>query len=494
MDYQVTEKDLQILRQGTQNIHLKVELLNEDFKILESLEGLILNDNFSINSDSLQRRGYSCDLKVLNSSFFIGNDKKIWLDKRIRVYYGVESTRDSEVVWYQLGIFCYISMKYSNTGTDKALSLTCGDLMCLYDGTLNGQLQGKSSTPNSLSYAVKNLLIPAGEDIRLSIIGTLKDAGITKYIVEDIGKPVPYDLTFSTGSKYSDIWTKIRDLYDSWEFYFDVGGTFIWRQIPTGLNEPVVLNDNIMSAIFKDESADMSFDGIYNVTEVWGKTLELDGDDRYADTSTYTSNTYKITLPLISSWENIDNLTQISFKTTADCQASPKFSINSLSSIEILDGDGNSLKTGALKANTIYVFRYRRLTTERNALFLLGQFQCYGRYEETSEECPFSTTKLGYEIVNSVDYDNLSDDAACYNQAEYLTYKTTAMMDTITLTTLVVPWLDVNAKIEYTPRYNETKNQYLVKSLSWSTGTGTMNLVLYKFLEDFSYVYDRKNK
>lgn len=492
MAYEVTQRDLSILRQGEQEIRLKVELLNQNFKTLDSLEGYVVNDKFSQDSESLQRRSYSCDLKVLNSTFIIGNDKKIWLDKRIRIFYGVKSIRENQIIWYQLGIFCYISMKYINTGTDRTLSLTCGDLMSLYDGTLNGQLHGKGSTPNAPDYAVKNLLIPAGEDIRLSIIGVLKSAGINKYIVEDIGKPVPYDLTFSTGATYADVWTKIRDLYDSWEFYFDVDGTFVWRRVPTGLQEPVVLDDKIMQSIVKDENADSNFSSISNVTEVWGKVLELDSSDRYDETSTYTNNVYNITLDMVSTWQDVDNLTQIAFKIVTvnidDCM----FSINSLSSIPIYDGDGNPLKSGVLKSDNIYVFRYRRINTEQNALFLLGQFQCYGRYVEESVECPFSVTNLGYEIINSVDYDNLSDDAACYNQAEYLTYKSTAMIDTLNLTMLVVPWLEVNTKVEYTPRYNKTLNQYIVKNINWSTGEGVMNVTLYKFLESFSFVYNQK--
>lgn len=494
MGHEVTQTDLSILRQGEQEIRLKVELLNSDFKVLDSLEGYIINDNFSQDSESLQRRSYSCDLKILNSSFIIGKDKKIWLDKRIRVFYGIKSIRENRIIWYQLGVYCYISMKYSNTGTDRTLSLTCGDLMALYDGTLNGQLQGKGSSPNAPDYAVKNLLIPAGEDIRLSVIAILKEAGITKYIVEDISKPIPYDLTFTTGATYADVWTKIRDLYDSWEFYFDTDGTFVWRQISTGLQEPIVLDDKLMQTLVKDENADVKFSGIYNVTEVWGKVLELDTSDRYSDSSIYSSNSYKITLDAITAWQDIDNLMQISFKVITDNLAEPKFTINNLSPIPIYDGDGNPLSEGTLKANNIYVFRYRRLNAEQNALFLLGQFQCQGRYIEESLDCPFSVTNLGYEIVNSVDYDNLSDDAACYNQAEYLTYKSTAMMDTINLTMLVVPWLEVNTKIEYTPRYNITKAQYIIKNINWSTGEGIMNVTLYKFLESFSYVYSKKNK
>lgn len=495
MGHEVTQADLSILRQGTQEIYLKVELLNSSFKILDSLEGQIINDNFNQDNESIQRRSYSFDLVVINSSFVIGKDKKIWLDKRLRVFYGVMSARTHEIVWHQLGVFCYVSMKYSFSNTEKKLSVTCADLMALFDGTLNGQIHGYGSSNNSPDYAIKNLTIPAGEDIRSSVIAIIKEAGIENYIVEDIGKPVPYDLTFETGSTYVDIWTKIRDLYDSWEFYFDVDGTFIWRQIPTCLEDPIILDDPIMQDIVVSENADTKFNDIYNVTEVWGKVLELENKDRYADSSTYSDNTYRINFEAFTSWDSIDNLTQLAFKVSADNLKEPKFTINGISpTIPIYDGDGVPLNAAVLKKDNIYVFRYRRLSPTQNALFLLGQFQSYGKYVELSEDCPFSVTNLGYEISQSLDYSNLSDDAACFNQAEYLTYKTTAMMDTINLTTLVIPWLEVNTKIEYTPKYNNETNQYIIKSLSWSTGDGTMNMTLYKFIESFSYVYNRKNK
>ncbi|GLB26636.1 hypothetical protein LXJ15735_28770 [Lacrimispora xylanolytica] len=492
MEREISQTDLSLLKQGTQEIYLKVELLNSNMKILDSLDGQIINDNYSQDNESIQRRSYNFDLIVLNSSFIIGKDKKIWLDKRIRVFYGIKSIRTKEIIWYQLGVFCYVSMKYTFSSTEKKLSVACADLMALYDGTLNGQIHGYGSSNNSPDYAIKNLTLPAGEDIRSSIIAILKDAGIDRYIVEDIGKPIPYDLTFETGSTYADIWTKIRDLYDSWEFYFDADGTFIWRQIPTCLEDQVVLNDTTMQDIVVNESADTKFDGIYNVTEIWGKVLELESDDRYAETSTYTDNTYRITFDMYTSWDSIDNLTQLAFKVSADNEVAPNFTINNCSPIPIYDGNGKPLEAGNLVKDNIYVFRYRRISPGHNALFLLGQFQCYGKYVEKSIDCPFSTTNLGYEISQSLDYSSLSDNAACYNQAEYLTYKSTAMMDTINLTTLVVPWLEVNTKIEYTPKYNNLTNQYIVKSLSWSTGNGTMSVTLYKFLESFSYVYNRK--
>ena len=80
---------------------LKVELLNKNMKVIDSLSGVVIDDNFTVNNDSTQRRSYSCTILVTDSSFIIGRDKKIWIDKRIRVYYGIKSLRTQEIVYYR---------------------------------------------------------------------------------------------------------------------------------------------------------------------------------------------------------------------------------------------------------------------------------------------------------------------------------------------------------------------------------------------------------
>lgn len=498
MAYEPTQKDLNLLKQSVHEFYIKVELLNKNLKILDSIEGVIISDNFSVNNESVQRRSYSCDMLITDSSFMIGKDKKIWFDKRLRVYYGIKSLREGKIYWYRIGTFAYVNADYKFSQTERTLSLTCADLMAEYDGTLNGQIGGYGSANTDNENVAQGLTIPAGEDIRQAVIALIKDAGITNYIVEDIGKEIPYDLEFSTGVTYCDAWKEICELYDSWEFFFDADGVFIWREIPNCKDDPVVLDDSVFQHIVVDESVSTSFDGIYNVTEVWGKVLDLSNDDRYTETCTYTDNIYNVSFSEYTSWDDIDHLTQFGIKIPSANLDSPKFSVNSYSPIPIYDGNGDPLKAGDLKADTIYVFRYRRSTVDESgivsALFLLGQFQCYGKYVENSEDCPFSVKNLGYEIMQSLDYDGLSDDAACYNQAEYLTYSTTAMMDTVTLNMLIIPWLEVNTKVSYTPKYSNEKNQYIIKSFSWSTGAGTMSLVLYKFLESFSFVYNRRHQ
>lgn len=496
MYYSPTQQDIGILKQTVKQVFIKIELLNKQWKTLDVIHGNLISDNLNVDSESRQRRSYSCELHVTHASgtsFLTGNltenlteniDKKIWIDKYIRVHYGITDNRTQDTHWWLIGTFTYCNVSYTFSETEQKLSLSCADLMADFDGTKNGQMSG---------YA---LTIPAGEDIRTSIIATLKAAHIENYMVEDIGKEIPYDLEFCGTVTYCDIWTKICELYDSWEFFFDIDGTFIWRRIPTGLSEPVIFDDNLIHDIWISESTEESFSGIYNVTEVWGKVLNLERDDRYAASSTYSDGVYGISLDGITSLDDLDHLEQIAITICSVNENGAKISINGLEPIPIVNDDGTAVTAGRMNSGTDYVFSFRRNMggSLQNCLYLLGQYQAYGIYKEMNPDCPFSVPNLGYEIWNRVDYENLGSDDLCFNQAQYLTYQTCAMMDTITLNLLLIPWLDVNEKISYTSKLTGETNQYIIKNFSWSTFDGTMSMTLYRFRESFSYVYAKSQR
>lgn len=482
INYTPTHTELEIIKQREKDVYIYIELLNKDFSILASLQGNLLSDTFNVNGEAKQRRSYTCQMHVTDSSFLLGEDKKIWIDKYIRVYYGIRAIRTRKINYWLIGTYTYISADYTWSETENSLSLTCADIMADYDGTKNGEIDGYSLT------------IPAGEDMRQSIIALVKDAGIKKYNIGDIGKEIPYDLEFNDSKTYCDVWTKICELYNSYEFFFDVEGTFIWRQIPTGRSESCIMDSSILNPLHLDEKINYSFSGIYNVTEIWGKVIELEYDDRFAESSTYKNGVYSINLDGIVSLDDIDHLDRIAITICAPSPASPKISINGLEAIPIVNDAGQELVAGRMAANTTYVFMYRRNMGEtiQNCLYLLGQYQAYAVYKETNLDCPFSIPNLGYEIITRKNYDNLYSDDLCYNQAEYLTYQTTAMMDTVTSRFILIPWLEVNQKIEYTSKTTGKTDQYIIKSFSWSTLDGIMTITLYRFLESFSYVKNRQ--
>ena len=149
MTYIPSQIEISAVKQRVKDVYVKIELLTQEMTIIDSLTGNLVSDNFSMDANSNQRRSYTCNLVVsdharkLNKStilseYLVGKNNKIWIDKYIRVYYGIFSYRTKEIVWWRIGTFTYVNVNYTFSATECNLSLTCADKMCNYDGTKNG--------------------------------------------------------------------------------------------------------------------------------------------------------------------------------------------------------------------------------------------------------------------------------------------------------------------------------------------------------------------
>lgn len=500
-NYIVQQEDVDILKQSVRTVFCRIELMNSDWQVVDSLEGHLFNDSFSCDGESTTRRTYNCDVVVTDSTFNVGDDTKIWIDRYIRVYYGVEHTRSKEIRWYRIGTFTFCDMNYKTSSSESTLSLSCLDCMANYDGTKGGVMV--YDTEADVTFKVL-----AGQKIQEVITALVEDAGITNYSVTGTDDQViPYDIEWQRGTTYCQAWTTIRDLFDYWEFFFDEDGTFIWRKTLTGKGEAIVLDDSVLRPLIVDETLNDSFKGVYNATEIWGRELDIVDDDRYAKTCTggtsVSDNVYTITLDGITAWNQIDNLTNFAIKVSGTY--GKYINVNDLSNSLVkgsnkknvpiyIDTSHPELADNEYQTNQVYVFRYYRTSTGASGLQddanfqLQGQYQAHGLYEETNPNVPYSIPNVGYKIPRVLEMTQLCTDALCQSQAEYETYKTTAKQDSITLNMMIIPFLEPGQKLEYTPLHADHPDEWIIKNLSWSTFTGTMSVSIYRFLEDYSYV------
>lgn len=67
--YKPSETEVKTVLQHSKDIYIKVELLNRDLTLQDTLEGNMINDSFTIDSESKQRRTYSCDMYVSDATF-----------------------------------------------------------------------------------------------------------------------------------------------------------------------------------------------------------------------------------------------------------------------------------------------------------------------------------------------------------------------------------------------------------------------------------------
>lgn len=502
--YFPTQQDIALLSYPHKSINVKIELLNYQFQTIDMIDGTLIADSYSIDSTTDIRRTISLTMHIDNTSMTLGIDKKIWYDKYIKISVGYLNTRTHEWIYYPAGIFLFSDVGYSYDVDNNELSLNCVDMMSKFTGDRNGYLSGQATT------------VAVGASIRQVLIDTVTQLGhIAKYRIEDLDETVdiPNDMEWKTGATIYEVLAEIRDLYAGYEMFFDED-TFVFRSIPNCTADPIVLDASIISPLVISEQTNYTLSEMKNVTEVWGRSLD---SDYFADSLTVSGRNLTAR---IRSMTGLPMYTRIGFTmpdNAGGVNAAPILTINGgpnnnmQVSYPIVDDNGNALKSGVLEAGHSYVVRFRN-----DMFYYLGEYQIVGickilSREPTQEridsdlatevttnisymvcpENPFGIDIEGNEEVRQVlsggEYDNIYSEKLAIDRARYETYIATNLTDTITLTMMEVPWLDVNQKIEYTSYVTGETNQYLVVSKAGSYAEGTMNLTIKRFYDDFDW-------
>ena len=96
---------------------------------------------------------------------------------------------------------------------------------------------------------------------------------------------------------------------------------------------------------------------------------------------------------------------------------------------------------------------------------------------------PFTVQKLGEipDIKTGGDYDHITSDSLALSRAKWENWKNSRLTDSITLTTNLVPFYDVNMKVLYQTSCSSAPKQYIIKSVSHDFSSGTSTLSLMKF-------------
>ena len=494
----VTQNDIELLLQPTKNIYCKLEVLDSDFKKLDSIEGNLISDNLSIQSDSNMRRTYNCELLVMNKKFLIGKNNYIWFTRFVRPYVGVKSQRTQAITWYCLGTFLFNDESYQYDAVTNKLSLSCVDMMALLDDTRKGQLD---------QY---NRKIKRGTDVRSTIISLLNEIGISKYYIEFNKNnqtvytfEMPYDKTFPTGTTVYQIIKELVDLYAGTQMYFDVDGMFCIKRIPTGENETIVLDDSVLQRILISEQTSTSFSSVYNHIVIWGRINE---PDYYSEIVSMDGNTYKASVIEVSMDEEAQekeeieyteygNFDEFAIRIPSTNLENQLLSINSLPAYPIVydvAGSFEPLPKEYLDANTDCVFRYRKDT---NDFLFLGQYQCYGeayltnnindtnKYAVINEESDFTVEIIGkrLKILTGGEFDAIYTNSLAIQRAHLELRNATSMVETLNMSIVAVPWLDVNQIIKFTSNTDHITKKWIIKSISCDCASFQMNVQLSRY-------------
>ena len=462
---EITQAQYNTAKQSQRNISIRINLLNFSKQIIDSIEGQVISG--SITSDANSNMRNTCDIQmvVTDSSFNVEAEGKIWMDRYIQIYIGVEDLKTHQTIWTNKGIYLLNQPTYGYSAESKVLSFQGVDMMALLTDMRGGML--------SEAY-----LIPAGSNVRDVIITILGVNGINEYVVDDCKnsdgsiQPVPYDMTFDIGSTWWDVLESLQSILPNYQMYFDVDGVFHYEPTPYKPNEVVRMDDDIWRQNVISENVSYDFESVKNSVKVLGRTHPV---NYFATNVTVNEATINLTIP------NLTELTDgalIGFTLTKSVYGNIMLNVNNLGAVKLSKLDGSYVTS--LARGEYWTASY---DADNQSWKFLGHVQAVGEWMDDNPNSPFFVGNPAGAIkivLYGGEYDNIMSDELATQRAEWEIYQRCRMNDSITLTSVPIYWSEVNWMVAYTPLGQDVVNQYLIRSITTDLtydGTQTYNMI-----------------
>lgn len=533
--YFPTQEDINLMKQRENVIDVVVKVLDMDFLPIGEIEGEVTSDNFSFDVDSEIRKSMTLEFVVRENSINIGDNKKLWINKYIRILLKKKDLRTGRFLEYDRGMYVLQDYSLSYSTSEYKITLKCADIVCLYNGDISGSLKGQvtrivrdelvqDKDTNSGTGKTEGTTTPETEKkiatVRSAMLKIMEWAGIKKYKIGNMDKEFPYDkMDFSASQTWWDMVTEVRDLYPGWETFFDLDGTFICQPIPTTKDDIVILDNNFWQDLVISENVSCDLFSVKNATKVWGKCLTC---EYFAESVTYDSNKNTYTanfknLP-VEKDGNLSTGVSLAMEIPENNKKEPKVIItntvsdkkNTIGTFNLVTDSFAKLEENKLNKGTTYVFRYRR-----KQVCLQGQWQlvavCYLVAKEPTKEIkdadiaregtkniqyvvnpdsPFCREYIGerMQVLSAGDYEIINSDEKVKERAEFENWQSARTVYTLNLNTIFVPFIYGNEKIGYTLKSNGESKEWIIKTLSGSWTSGTMSLSLIEFYPLYPFV------
>lgn len=542
MSMSATQDQIALALSKDHVFRLKIELLNQAFQHEDDIEGDVSDISFNIDSSSDIRRSSSVTIGLNNGEFSSEEFEVGWLNRIVRISIGIDNgIVEAGYTHGELAEFIYAWMEeHTNEwlhGNDHTY-FVLGSMLLTQDN------YEYNETSNSLSLNLVDLMA-IGTSARGSQIGTpvkiefeanikeALEAVAARYMkckstdIDEFPDVIPFDQEFSSGSYAYDILSQVIGLFPTYEQYFDSDGIYHVHQIPTHIDEPVLLDETVMDEIIISERRALDISGIKNSTEIWGKEISA---DYAAVSSTYdsTRNTYEISF--LAPLQNVEAQAMYSFTATHSNLANPKVKIPVLGddlvtteyeTINIYDSNGRSLPANALSQDTNYVFLCTLNPTTLEKMFLLqGEHlihvivremnaapsqseierdkalnDCRDIYYVVNPESSYACDRNGFsieygemrQVLEGGDYSYIYTTQLAYERGKYENYLKTRLNTDVELTTILVPFMDVNKKIQYTSPITGEVHQYIIKSIDFDILNYTMTMSLSRFYNYYPF-------
>lgn len=462
---EVTQAQYNTAKQTHRKISVRINLMDFNKQTIGSIEGQVISGTLTSDANSNIRNTCDIQMVVTDASFNVGIEGKIWLDRFLQIYVGVEDVHTGEMVWTNKGIYLLNQPTYQYDAETNTLSFQGVDMMALMTDMRGGQL-------------TEAYLIPQGSNVRDVIIAILGINGFNEYVVLECAnsdgaiQPVPYDINFDAGATWWDVLESLQSILPNYQMYFDVDGVFHYEPVPYKANEIVRMDDDIWKPNVISESVSYDFESVKNSIKVLGRTHSV-SYFAVADTEKAI-----ITLDIPQLTELTDG-TMVGFSCDKNYGGSPYLQIivNGVSKPVIYD-NGEYVKS--IAPGDYWVISY---SADDDAWKFLGHVQAVGEWKDDNPVSPFFIGNPAGEIkmvLYGGEYDNIMSDDLALQRAEWEIYQRCRLNDSINLTSVPIYWSEVNWMVSYTPLDSTQVAQYLIRSIQTDLtheGTQTYNLV-----------------
>lgn len=466
----ISQVDYNVLKQPFINKYIKLNILDFEYNTVYEISGNVTSCSVSVDADSDLRRSCSISMVVTNSNFDIKSGSPIWLDKFIQPFIGYYNIQTQEIQWYNQGIYLINQPTWEYNPVSNTLSFQGLDLMSKLTGLRNGNLEGIPT------------VIEQGENVREVIIATLEEAGFTKYIVAECEnsdgtiQEIPYEIQINQGGTVYNILSELRDILPQYQIYFDIDGVFHYDLIPSGDDDPVLIDDDLWNNILASENINTDFESVKNVIEIYGKTHDV---SYYSTETTVSNGVISLTIPDFTSAVT-EEYTLIGFTLpTSITNTNVSIDINEFGAENLVNYNGDRITD--LEADVYYCANYQ----SNGTWLFLGHQQAQAVIEDTNINSPFYVNGTVGRIRIALyggDYDNITSDDLAMERAKLELYWRCRLNDSITLNCVPIPWLDVNIIISHSLKGGTEQKKYMIKSFSMNYGENagmTINAITY---------------
>jgi hypothetical protein len=214
---------IKAMKNPFKELHIKIELYDSNMSFIKEITKQVTKDDLgsiSVDINRPIRRTFTFSLDNSNGEFTWGEDKEIWIDKRVKIYTGLK-TPSGDVEYLSQGVFIMSEPEDTNNFDGRKVTINGKDKAFLMNDK-----RGKFVNEQVVAVGAN-----VAQAIRIIAIG----AGETLFNFDTVTETVPYELTYGSSDNR---WKAIEELasFAKCDIYYDTDGYLRLKKIEVDFN------------------------------------------------------------------------------------------------------------------------------------------------------------------------------------------------------------------------------------------------------------------